>query len=468
MAKYWASRAQSGGQFVLDTTISPDGVGLENIGNYHPFSWNLWVKNAIALDRAGYPNYAGDPRFKRTVRYMIEQMTPRDPGMGNCRMLPPVGHHPGAGMRRFGEFHWGVPLWAKSDPALAGACQWAWVENGRQMGNLSRPVPLNLLLGKLDYPAIQPPLPSMAWDDAGWVFRSQVGTPRESYFLMKCGAERGHHHGDEGSFHMYGKGVLLAGDGFDLRSDAQQQFEHCFLSFGSPLYDGLHAGKWHRFATTAALDYATGTIPSGTRKSSYDREVLFLKSKDSERPEYFVMLDRTTGPETPRFDFDVQSTQPTANYQGDPRWINYPGIDLPGYRVGLDLIFLAPEKPQPVFRKGDSLAGYQGVWNVKEHWIMSAPGGAFATLMYPRPFGWPAPKVSTLAAGVTLVEHQSGKDIIFLGEKPFTYEGNGVRFTGRVAVIRDLPGERSLTLIEGTRLSYAGKTVTKPVKAREQ
>ncbi|OPZ86894.1 MAG: hypothetical protein BWY76_00736 [bacterium ADurb.Bin429] len=497
MAKYWAQRALSGGRFVLDTTISPDGVGLENIGNYHPFSWNLWVKNAIALDRAGYPNYAHEPRFKQTALYMIQHLTPRDPGMGNSRMLPPVGHHPGAGMRRFGEFHWGVQLWAKSDPKLAGYCQWAWVENGRQMGGLSRPLPLNLLFGKLDYPAKQPPLPSMAWDDAGWVFRNHVGHPKESYFLIKCGKERGHHHGDEGSFHMYGKGVLLAGDGFDLRSSAPEQFEHCFLSFGNPQYDGLPAGKWHRFATTDAVDYGLGTIPSGTRKSSYDREVLFLKSKDPERPEYFVMLDRVTGPETPRFDFDVQSAEPTAGYNGDPRWIHYPGIDAPGYRVALDVIFLlnppvmpptvsrtAPAcnlmpaelpavdtPPQPVFRKGESYVAYQGVWNVKEHWIMNVPGepgGKFATVMYPRPHGWPAPKVTTLAAGVTLVAHQHGRDYIFLGEKPFTYDGNGIRFTGRVAVIRDMPGERSLTLIEGQRLSYAGKTVTKPVKAREQ
>ncbi len=497
MAKSWAARAQSGGRFVLDTSISTDGVGLENIGNYHPFSWNLWVKNAIALDRAGYASIANDPKFKRTAMYMIEHLTPPDPGMSYYRMLPPVGHHPGAGMRRFGEFHWGVQLWAKSDPTLASYCQWAWVENGRQMGNLSRPLPLNLLIGKLDYPVKRPPLPSMAWDDAGWVFRSHVGHAKESYFLMKCGAERGHHHGDEGSFHMYGKGVLLAGDGFDLRSSPPEQFEHCFLSFGNTKYDGLPAGKWRKFATTAAVDYGIGAIPSGTRKSSYDREVVFLKSKDPERPEYFVMLDRVTGPETPRFDFDVQSTQPVAPYQDDPRWIHFPGIDLAGYRVALDVIFLLdpPENcgpnappgscnvapaalnlppmtpPQPVFRKGESYAAYLGVWNVKEHWVMNVPGtpgGKFATVMYPRPYGWPAPKVTTLAAGVTLVEHQHGKDYIFLGDKPFTYEGNGIRFTGRVAVIRDMPDERNLTLIEGTKLTYGGQTVTKPAPARIQ
>ncbi|MHB9133791.1 MAG: hypothetical protein ACYDBB_22225 [Armatimonadota bacterium] len=470
-AKEWAARALSGGNFVLETTISKDGVGLENIGNYHPFSWNLWVKNAIALKRAGFPEYAGDPRFKRTIMYMIEQMTPRDPGMDNSRMLPPVGHHPGAGMRRFGEFHWGVQLWEKSDPTLASYCQWAWEENGKMMGALSRPLPLNLLFGKLDYPAKQPPLKSMAWDNAGWVFRSQVGTPRESYFLLKCGDERGHHHGDEGSFHMYGKGVLLAADGLDLSSVNPQQFEHCFLSFGNPNYDGLPAGKWHKFATTDAVDYGIGTIPSGTRKSSYDREVLFLKSKDPERPEYFVMLDRVQGPEAPRFDFDVQSTKPEAGFQGDPRWIMYPGIDLPGYRVGLDLIFLTPEKPQPVFRKGESFAGYMGTWNIKEHWIMNVPGTpgqTFATLMYPRPFGWQPPKVTQLAPGVTLVEHQSGKDYIFLGEKPFTYTGQGIDFTGRVGIIRELPGERSVTLVEGSKLSYGGEVVTKAVRGREQ
>ncbi len=471
MAKYWAERALSGGQFVLDTTISPDGVGLENIGNYHPFSWQLWVKNAIALSRAGLPSYADDPRFKRTVRYMIEQMTPPDPGMDNCRMFPPVGHHPGAGVRRFGEIHFGTQLWAESDPALAGYCQWAWEENGKQMGGMSRPLPLNLLFGKLDYPAQQPPLPSRAWDTSGWVFRNHVGEPQESYFLLKCGDERGHHHGDEGSFHMYGKGVLLAGDGFDLSSVNPQQFEHCFLSFGNPEKDGLPPGKWHRFVTSDAADYAIGTIPSGTEKSKYDREVLFLKSKDPERPEYFAMLDRVQGPETPRFDFDVQSVQPTAAFQGDSRWINYPGTDLPGYRVMLDLIFLTPEKPEPVFRKGESFAGYMGIWNVKEHWIMNVPGTpgcSFATIMYPRPFGWEPPKVTQLAPGVTLVEHQSGKDYVFLGEKPFTYEGEGVSFTGRVGVVRDMPGERSVTLVEGTSLSYGGETVTEAVKAREQ
>ncbi|MHB9024479.1 MAG: hypothetical protein ACYC7E_09920 [Armatimonadota bacterium] len=471
MARAWAKRSLSGGQFVLDTTISPDGVGLENIGNYHPFSWQLWVKNALALRRGGFPDYADVPRFKRTMLYMIEQLTPRDPGMGNSRMMPPVGHHPGAGTRRFGEFHFGVPLWAKSDPTLASYCQWAWEENGRMMGGMSRPLPLNLLLGYLDYPAKQPPLKSMAWDTSGWVFRNHVGTPRESYFLMKCGEERGHHHGDEGSFHMYGKGVLLAADGLDLRSENPQQFEHCFLSFGNKDTDGLPPGKWQKFVSTNAVDYAIGAIPSGTQKSSYDREVLFLKSKDTERPEYFAMLDRVQGPEAPRFDFDVQSTEPTDNYQKDPRWIHFPGIDLPGYKVGLDLVFLTPSKPQPSFRKGESYKAYMGNWNVKEHWIMNLPGAVgqtFATIMYPRPHGWPAPVITKLADGVTQVEHQSGKDIIFLGEKPFTYTGQGIAFTGRVGVIRDMPGERTLTLVEGSSLAYHGETVTKEAPARTQ
>ena len=139
--------------------------------------------------------------------------------------------------------------------------------------------------------------------------------------------------------------------------------------------------------------------------------------------------------------------------------------------MGLDLVFLTPEKPQPVFRKGESFAGYMGVWNVKEHWIMNVPGATgqtFATVMYPRPFGWQAPRVTRLADGVTRVEHQAGKDYVFLGEKPFRYSGEGIGFAGRVGVIRDMPGERSLTLIEGSRLAYEGQTVTKAVRAREQ
>ncbi|HEY3418395.1 MAG TPA: hypothetical protein VGM23_16085, partial [Armatimonadota bacterium] len=275
-ASEWRTFAQNEMDQETSTTISPDGVYLECLSNYMPFWWQNVGMLSMALQHNGYANYSTTPRYQKAVEFLTSTLTPPDATFHQDpvthvgkRMIPPVGHHPGAGYRDYGQFAWSGNLLGQStDPG--GWAQWAWNQNGKQAGHHFR-LPINLFIADPASRQVTYPLKSTAWDDYGFVFRNQVGTSRESYFLLKNSRVEWHHESDEGSFHFFGKGVLLAGDGLNLlstdppctycdtqKTDATDRVSqrsarhHNLVTFQGPTADGAIRGQWQAFKAFGA------------------------------------------------------------------------------------------------------------------------------------------------------------------------------------------------------------------------
>ncbi|HEY3415579.1 MAG TPA: hypothetical protein VGM23_01730, partial [Armatimonadota bacterium] len=279
-AEEWRKFAQSEMDKETTTTISADGVYPECLSNYYPFWYQNVMQVSLAMQRHGYADYAALDRYKKAARFFIDVLTPPDATFDNHRMIPPVGHHPGAGYRYFGQFAWAQYLFAKSDPALAAQLQWAWNENGRPVGHHFR-LPLNLFIADPNAPAKAPVLTSKAWDDYGFLFRNHVYSGKETYFLLKNSRVEWHQEADEGSFHLFAKGVLLAGDGFNLSSadpadtfcdvtktdpadrlSQRTAFHHNLITFRGAGNEGNIRGQWKAFKSYDTVDYGWASIPN--------------------------------------------------------------------------------------------------------------------------------------------------------------------------------------------------------------
>ncbi|MHB9022802.1 MAG: WD40 repeat domain-containing protein [Armatimonadota bacterium] len=404
-AEEWRKFAQSEMEQETTTTISADGVYPECLSNYYPFWWQNVMQMALALQRHGFADYSKEERYKKAARFFIDTLTPPDATFNGHRMIPPVGHHPGAGFRYFGQFAWGQYLFAKSAPELAAQLQWAWNENGRPGGHHHR-LPINMFIADPNAPAKAPELTSKAWDDYGFLFRNHVYSGKEIYFLLKNSRVEWHQEADEGSFHMFAKGVLLAGDGFNLssadppctfcdvkktdatdRTSQRSAFHHNLITFRGPGNDGHIRGQWKAFNSFDTVDFGHANIPNastsaqgGWIENSYDRRCLLVKAKDPEGPEYFVIQDTTIGPHTPEWNLDVHSPMPTVKPDGKEGWVTFPGFTGRGFGVALDTIFVSPSKLDIWTEQGMIEKAYLSIWNLKGHSLLHAapstwPGG---------------------------------------------------------------------------------------------
>ena len=196
------------------------------------------------------------------------------------------------------------------------------------------------------------------------------------------------------------------------------------------------------------------------------RNLLLVKSPVPDGAEYFVVYDHLSGPDGSTWNLDVHSEEPTVVPLGgtSPAAVHFPGIRKPLFKVGLDAIFVKPANPSIEKVKGTINKDQIGNFPIIEHWYVHSPrqpNEDTLAILYPRRADQPVPKVTSIAGGRgCVVEHPEGRDIIFASAVPFSYHENGVEFNGRYAVIRDRGAVGSITLLDGTRLSFKGKKLT--------
>ena len=88
---------------------------------------------------------------------------------------------------------------------------------------------------------------------------------------------------------------------------------------------------------------------------------------------------------------------------------------------------------------------------------------SFFTIHYPRYQNSPSPEITAIADGKgATLNHKWGTDTILMANETFIYNGGGINFTGKVAVLRNMNGESWLTLVEGTQLGYNGQNLDGP------
>ncbi len=478
-AKKWIAFSRYYLEKEFDYHITKDGVGEENLGSYYPFAWRMITLLVKGLNDRGIADYRRDPKFLAGARVFIESITPPDMRFTPPRrMFPPIGHHPYNTPTQLGVYEWNALQLQQIDPQLAAESHWAWLEGG-QTPDYHYLMPVNFFWANKEFKSKVPELQSRPLDGFGYIFRNHFPGTAESYMSFKAGRVFYHHDGDEGSFHMFGKGVPLACDGLELIAHARPS-NHNSVEIIHP--DEYAKGGYPRGGEVTAhfespaVDWAQGFFAKEkTRRAEFmvptlhhtdwQRDLLLVKAKDPEGAEYFVVCDQLMGPEPSTWNLDVHSEEPTIEpaTAATPTTVRYPGIRKPQFNVGLDVIVVTPANPIIEKVKGNINKDQLPNFPVIEHWFIHsprAPREGTLAILYPRRPDGAKPKVTPILDGKgCIVEHPDGRDIIFASPTPVTYATNGVEFTGRFGVVRDRP-DGSITLLDGGKLTFKGKTLT--------
>lgn len=465
----------------LERYLRRDGGGEENVGGYLLSTWQqLYFSPLWALRHNRVKDYSRDPRVLAGARFLLKILGPSDPRDHGRRMIPPIGHHPGA-RKDFPLFAWLASFLKKSDPRLASNFMWAWRAMGAPVrnavdhaGSTANPFTRHFVFHDPTVPESAPVLASHNLPCVGAVLRSHGTDRRGSFLFLKAGRVHSHHDEDEGSFHYFGRGVPLALDGLPLKNGATAE-QHNAVTFGRY---GQPSGLVERFVTSPAVDYVRARIAprafaldamyvDGTHRSGFERQIVFVKSPKPGGVEYVVVKDVATGPDPCQWNLDVLSRKPVRQ-RANRIW-------FPGHRefqMGLDVIIAEPSHPDIRFEKGmvnedllskarrKKLPEMQIAWTVIEHWLVhlpAGPGTTFVVVLFPRRPGEMAPRVDYLEREETLaITHGAGHDLIFLRSNPVVGTSiGGVVFKGRAGFSREGRGPRVIRALDAVRMRRA-------------
>ncbi|GDY11598.1 hypothetical protein LBMAG53_04760 [Planctomycetota bacterium] len=422
-------------------------------------------------------DYNRDPRVLNLHRVWTTILSPKDPAFGGRRIVPPIGDH-GLGV---GEH---VPrltaaakrFQATGDPAalvVAGELAWSMADRGYTVPDGVAP--------------IAPKLPSRWIEGYGTTLRSGVGTADESYVIVRAGMSWGHHHQDKGSLWVWLNGIHFLGDAAWGGPPGEHYWNpykqgpagHSTLElvgvnnwplpckYPTPWIadDWFGAGAdWTlarcRYPYNPEPDASAGTPPALV--NGFDRHVLFI------HPDLIVVRDAVESPcatiwhvnslQGPRT--TVTGAQATLaspqGLTGDLAILHPAGavLDLiPTHERDMDdrpgtaphLPFGSATTPMWTVPKDNPgpPAPEIDTRTVNLEWKM--PLGSSATwFLGARKADHPAVRGEVLdgVGRVVRLSHPDGRVVTaFLGERDFTWTGDGITFAGRTgAVVRSAAG----------------------------
>ncbi|MEI7437613.1 MAG: hypothetical protein WCL16_12490, partial [bacterium] len=191
MAKTWADRATQWMDKWLADEVGPNGEWLPEGSGYGYVSLDPMLSYAAAAQRAGFHDFAKDPRLAKVALYYAQHLTPRDPVRKNVRVTGVYGR--GGSGNMVASFGLAARLFSKQYPALSKTFQWAWKEGGylpyigdSRMGGLD-PFYMDRRL-----PAEAPGWGSEWYPNLGALLRAGFNTPNESYVNVLAGVQSRH------------------------------------------------------------------------------------------------------------------------------------------------------------------------------------------------------------------------------------------------------------------------------------
>ena len=465
----------------IEQHLRLDGGGEENVGAYLPASWKqLYLPALWSLRHCAVRDFSGDPRILGGARFLLKALGPPDPRDEGRRMLPPIGHHPGA--RKGLPFAPWIAAFVKDhDPGLAANLHWAWRATGARVlrntdhsGPEAYPLTPHYVCHDATIPEVAPDLGSYDFPHVGAVLRSHGLSDKGSYLFLKAGRVHSHHDDDEGSFHYCGRGVPLAADGLPLDNGATAE-QHNAVTFARK---GQPSGRVEAFATTAGADYVRAIIGprafacdamfiDETHRSGFTRELVLVKPEAPGGVEYVVVKDTVTGPDPCQWNLDVLSRRPFVRAPGN-LW--FPGHE--GFGIGLEVLWVEPAAPEIQFEEGkvnpdlltpetrQKVPAHYVDWACHEHWLMHVPGEpgtTFLAVLFPRRPDESGPEVTFLDREETLaIEHAEGRDLLFLRPNPGVGVSlDGIRFRGRSGLVRYRESTRVLLPLDAIEMTDA-------------
>jgi hypothetical protein len=315
-----------------------------------------------------------------------------------------------------------------------------------------------------------PPLHSRRFPGFGAVLRNNWGTDHESLFLFKMGKAAAHYDNDEGTFHWYAHGIPLCLDfGNMYKPSVDQPWLHSTLAFNER--KAWSTGDITRMDTFDGLDFtlgrmtvqhvqATSRLPSepnpgepilyGHEWVLWRRQILFVKG-----PDYIVIRDDLE---------DAKNRVPTEwslqvladEVKTGPGRASFTG------QLGMDLDVVFAEPPSANLQTGRW--GHQG--EEQPDWYTDFPlsgmgetqislharapsSGDYLAALFPYRHDEKPPEMDAIQPGLLRISHSGVEDLVFFSNRWGAIETDGVRFSGRVGLIRRERGKRTVWLLDG-------------------
>lgn len=511
MAAAWSASALAMMDQWLDENVGPAGEFLgsgESQANYAPVSAAKMITYGIAATRAGFRNFADDPRLRALALCLAQQMTPPDVRFPDSEGTPIAGT-PASGRGPKGQRHGLAGMMARatadSDPAYAAVMQWSWARTGYSTGYLRD------RMSGLESVYMDPALPAAApdWEldvfpRLGAIMRHGVGSDFEWYinFLLEPVALTAFESESGGFPGIWARGVPVSvrfgGKGYGEREELlisrvlparevgtdESRRRQRLMGIGGP----------RRVTATSALprqQYVAADISMRSRhrrRAHYDlvklpawppveregglpvqwqRQILFVRDETAEGANYLVLRDTVNGNQPTIWQFWTLSEKIAAPADLDD--VEAFLADKPGesprdarplagdrftalgqWGVDLDYYIAAPrDTPRHTLRWGTRYHIPMQHAEFQDLLHLQLPGdGVYYVALFPRDRRAAPCRFEAMGDGhVIRVQGPHGTDHVFLSAEPAEAEADGIRFHGVAASVRSHPEDgRSLSL----------------------
>lgn len=512
----WMSYYRDTVSYLLGNTETVGGAWYEP-PTYQMFGPTRWLTAAQTILRnGGYLDYGPLGYQTRMLRYTANLTMP-DPRYPGKRVLPGMGD---SGNTLEGMFGIGMGVVESADRAEAGYFAYMHGLNGigRQLSRGGSSGDKNnpdfSLLYLPDVPDRPRALVTTYLPGYGVAFRAHYGDPDETAMLFRCGYTRSHWAVDDQNVLLYGKGAPLSpGNGHQYYHGKAEQTgpmrNQCRVL--RPVQDPPN-GRVHTdvqdYGFGPSADYAVGRmylsgeeLGDGKGEMEWRRHILFLKSARPAGANYFVMRDSFTGYEgaaatTGRpawwtwLNLDTADLVKVNGTAFDPARVAdekvTPETDWPaltgntiemGTRYGASSWFWFDTPATPTVRAVMKMNYTVDPADYQRHFASLQPGiptagspesktifrvdgsadGEFFYVVYPRKGAEPTPMCTRLAPGALKIVTTESTDYVFVGDQPFEYDRDGVRFSGKAGAIRVFGDQVVLCMNSGTGvIGYRG------------
>lgn len=452
--------------------------------------------NRILMDN-GVGDALDTPLFRKSMRFVMDWLTPPDPRFKGHRVIIPMGNCSYQSVPP-GFANQYVEYFKDRYPKLAGELQW--------FANQTLPDKMKIKIVK----DIVPELKSTNYDEYGVYFRHGFGTPYETMMLLYAGDCDGHYEWeqDQMSYTLYAKGQpinLHFGNGYfpmfcrpwlRNRVSIDHKFEmsernvtkvetaaftpETEYARAMRRVDQIRALKTEypltakgRWLPEESLSWPQ--VPDNIEQIPpvvWYRQILFVKDKDPRGPNYFVIHDGFGGLPTRPTDVSYWFLANKMTRKGDV--FHFDGQ----CKVDMDVFVNTPASPRvetghyghqqqpyrrftgfdPRFFPGGKRWEEQLVLRVKQ-----PAGKGYMVVLYPRlKEGDPAAAFTRLSDSVVKVETPLSTDYALVAPYPFEFKDATVQFKGLAAAVRFYKdGTVTVTNSEGdVSATVVGKTIT--------
>ncbi len=478
----WTMAALRSTLDMLREFTAPGGAWRECPHYQMDASMRFTIQAADVMRNAGMMDLYRNVNFKSAMLYHLKIITPPDPRFG-IRLMPAIGNTPYEGTSLYGRMAAGT---AESDPAFSKWMQWGWKAVGEPYQYSNDQMTCNP-----DLPAEQPDLSSRHFPGFGTVMRSHVGDADEAYLLFRMGYQHEHYENEQGEIVFYARGVPLCLDfGSMYQPMMLRPWLHNCVSLNHRLTDGLGTVEENNLLdaadsclgrlTTRVLsevpeDPCEPTPPNSPRPSveiaptTWTRQVLFAKDECADGPLYVVIRDSLAGKGEEFSEFSLWNLAEKIETAGNV------ATCTGQLGVNLAVTFLDPAKPE--FSTGEYSHRFLG-GNTSPYWhkvngakkfeetqrfirIKRSDHGGYTAVLYPFKPGEPVPTFAAWAGGAGASAVIAGeKHTVVCAEQPGTFNDAGVACDGQRALVREGKGRLVLALLQGTRLSAGGYSLT--------